>query len=294
MKIFLKILLALISIFAFLLSSFFVVMYFIGGFSYLYYDQSVRDQANLAVIIAVLLFLLLLTVIVIMFKSKKAAEVISSLLLILFLQFAYYAFIAGLVLNIIFGANGCSYTEDIANYGKYDKDFSADHFPDEITDDMTVVDFVYYYKYLNTWNTDIYLEVKFANEETMTEYLDRAKDSFSEKDVLEYTNPYDENYTDVIAWDKYSYSDEWYIDHNYVLFGGDEDYKYVNMNFDCISYSYEELTIIYTDTEMTDTIRIGNDYNKGYYYPKFLKRFEVQWDITNNFNSRDIFGDLDE
>ena len=294
MKIFLKILLALISIFAFLLSSFFIVMYFIGGCSYLYYDQSVRDQANLAVIIAVLLFLLLLTVIVIMFKSKKAAEVIFTLLLILFLQAAYYAFIAGLALTIIFRVNGCSYTEDIANYGKYDEDFSVQHFPKEITDDMTVVDFVYYHKYLDTWNTDIYLEVKFANEETMTEYLDWAKDSFSERDVLEYTNPYDENYTDVIAWDKYSYSDEWYIDYSDIRFGEYGDYKFVYIDYECISYSYKELTIIYTYTEITDNIEIGNDYNKGYYYPKILERFGVPWDQNKNFNSRDIFGDIDE
>ena len=294
MKIFLKLLLALISVFAFFCGSFFLVMYFIGGCSYLYPSQSVVNQADLAVIIAVLLFLLLLAIIVVMFKCKKAAEIISTLLLILFLPVACYAFRFGFAINIIFGPNGCSYTEDIANYGKYDEDFSVQHFPKEITDDMTVVDFVYYHKYLDTWNTDIYLEVKFANEETMTEYLEQAKDSFSEKDVLEYTNPYDENYTDVIAWDKYSNSDEWYIDHSSILFGEYGDYEFVSIDYECISYSYKELTIIYNHTEITDNIGIGNDPNLGYYYPKILERFGVPWDQNKNFNSRDIFGDIDE
>ena len=65
-----------------------------------------------------------------------------------------------------------------------------------------------------------------------------------------------------------------------------EEYKYVNMIYRSISYSYEELTIIYNYTDIGDDIEIGHDPDYGKFYPKYLEKFGVQHDPKNNFEYR--------
>lgn len=287
LKTFGKITLTILSILAFFIVAFLAVIYYVGGLSYLYHSQSVVNQAygTCAVVFFALIFLI--AVIAMMFKSKKFIRVGCTIFLAIFIPVAVFAAFAGMIILTICGSNGCSYTKDIANYGKYDISYTLPHFPKIITDDMTVVDFAYYYKYIDINQTDIYLEVKFEDKKTMENHLSAAKNSFSEKGVIEYQNPYNEKYFDIIAWEKYTYSDKWTVCHNTVSFEGADDYKYVNCNYISITYSYEELTIIYNYTDIGSDIEIGNDPDNAEYYPKLLERFEVQWDISNNFHSID-------
>jgi hypothetical protein len=207
------------------------------------------------------------------------------------LPVSYFATIVGASFAIVFGPNGCSYTENIANYGDYGEEAKLpSHFPDEITDDMTVVKYAYYYKYIDIDQFDIYLEVKFKDSETMKKYLDTAKSEFSEKGVEEYKNPYNENYTDVIAYQYWSWKkDEWKLDHSSVWFNDNEEYKYVEFEYNTITYSYDGLTIIFTYTDVGNDTEIGNEPNKARCYPQLLQRFKVDWSQENNFRSADFF-----
>ena len=283
MKKFWKIILTVLSSLSFLLLSFFCSVYYFGGLSHLYYGRNVIISIFVFVAVAILVLALLMAIIVMMFKSKKAIRIVCIILLILFIPVSlYFSFMVSLG-SMLFGPNGCSYTENIENYGKYDKENYIPHFPDSITDDMTVVDFAYFYKYVDVDQTDIYLEVKFDSKEVMDEYLTRAKESFSEKGFVTYQNPFDPKYTDIIEKRRALYSAQDGICSSYIFFDGDEDYKYVEMNYDSITYSYDELTIIYNETSIGSDIEVGNNPDNGEYYPKYLERFGVEWNLDKNF-----------
>lgn len=269
-----KIILTVLSILSFLCIAFVCAVYYVGGLSHLYYSQAVVNTVYIFCAVAILVLAVLILMIVTMFRSQTILRHICTVLLIAFIPLALFGSQLGIAISMIIGPNGCSYTEDIANYGKYDYEYHPTYFPDAITADMTVVKYAYFYKYLDTDQIDIYLEVKFRDQETMDKYLAEAKDAFSEDGVITYQNPYDPNYTDIIRKDRLLSS---------IYFSRDNDYKYVNMRQYSITYSYEELTIIYNYTSIGSDIEVGNDPDRGEYYPKYLERFGVEWDWANNF-----------
>ena len=290
MKTFGKIVLTILTVSGFIGVAFWGLIYYLGGLGYYYHDQYVERDLLIAVIAVIAFLILLITVIVAMFIGKRAVRIICTVLLIIFLPLSYYATILTTAMNIVIGPNGCSYTEDIANYGDFGEEaVLPPHFPDEITDDMTVVKYSYYYKYIDISQFDFYLEVRFDNKSTMEKYLEKAKSEFSEKGVEEYTNPYNTNYTDIIAYEYWSWLDEWKLHHNSVWFNNNEEYKYVEFEYKAIIYSYDELTIIFTYTDVGNDTEIGNNPNAAEYYPKLLERFNVEWGQENNFNSASFF-----
>ena len=273
-----KIILTILSVLSFLIFAFFVFSYFFSGLGYLYYSQNVVNRVYIFLAIALLALIVLIAMIVMMFKGKKWIRIICTILLVLFIPAALFGSWKAFCYSISLGPNGCSYTEDPANYGKYDEDvYAPSYFPDTVTEDMTVVKFAYFYKItdlalLNDLDdlgqTDIYLEVRFENAEILDQYLAKAKDALCADGTVAYENPYDPQYTNVIGK----------TETNYISYGKDDDYKYVKMEFRSVTYSYEDLTIIYNFTSLDNDIMVGHDPDDAEYYPQFLQRFGVEWD----------------
>ena len=276
--------LTILSIISFLGIPFWYGIYYILALTYLYKSLDVIKHILFFVFIVSLAVIFLITIILLMFKSKKILRIICIILLIAFIPIALYASFYKMVVLVVTGPYGCSYTEDISNYGKYDTEFELPHFPTSITEDMTVVTFAYFYKGSDMNQSDIYLEVKFDDAATMDKHLTEAKDSFFDG-VIEYLNPYNDKYTDVIGYLNDSKVHNWYMDNNSVKFGEFNDYRYVEFFYTSITYSYEELTIIYNFSRIGSDTEIGAEPDKGQYYPKFLERFGVEWDTSNNFDS---------
>lgn len=280
-----KIALIVISLLALVGLLFWVTSIYVGGLSHLYHSESVRSYADLSVIGVIPTLAIFVAVAVLSFNRRKVISVISSVLLAISIPVTLYASFIAMLCLVILGPNGCSYTEDIENYGNYDESsYVYDvHFPEEITEDMTVVDFAYFYKYVDINQTDLYLEVKFKDAETMEKYIAEATESFGDKGVVTYQNPFDPSYTDIAkkSWSVYSSKNGYLI--NSVEFRGDEDYRYVEMDYTSVSYSYDELTVIYNHTSIGSDIEIGENKDAGEYYPKFLQRFGVEWDPENDF-----------
>ena len=279
---------------SFALTAFFLGDHYVGGLSYLYHSEGTLTVALAFIGIMALVLAVIVAVAVWMFKSKKAAEIISLILLILFIPSAHLASLAGIFTSIAMGSYGCSYTENVQNYGVLDDDLKLpSYFPEAITEDMTAVKYTYFYKEVDRTQIDLYLEVSFDDRETMERYLTEAKQSFSAKGVEEYQNPYNEKYTDVIGWCEYIASkDSWYLDHSIIDFQGREGYQYVWIMYNVITYSYEELTVIYNHTSLGEEICVGYDPDNNEYYPEILERFNVEWDKKNFFNSRDVLGEI--
>ena len=279
-----KILLTVLSA-AFVISSiFWEGVYYIEGLSHLYYSQNVVKSVYKFLAVAAVILALFSLVAVMLFKGKKVVRVISAVILAVLIPAGFLASFVGMASVGILGSNGCSYTEDIANYGKYDEDYSFDHFPDKISPDMTVVDFSYYYKYVDINHIDVYLEVEFDDKETMDKYLNEAINSFSETGYLSYQNPYNPGYTDIVEDDWVLHSSETDFCASYINFDGDEEYKCVGMEYSSVTYSYDELTVIYNHTSIGSDIEVGDNPDEGEYYPKYLKRFGVEWNPKNNFS----------
>ena len=281
-----KIILSISSVLSLFSLSFWVGTYFCGGCSYFYFNQEVINDILIFFAIVIPVFAICVVAIIFMFRSKKAARVVCTILLILVIPISLFGSFICMLCTGIIGPNGCSFTEDIANYGKYDEDFRIPHFPEVVTDDMSVVDFSYFYKYIDIGQTDIYLEVKFENKEIMDKYLKAAKNSFSENGIITYKNPYNPKYRDIVENRSIVHSDDKYA--SVIKFEGDENHKYVNMKYSSITYSYDELTIIYNYTSVGSDLKVGNKPNQGEYYPKILARFGVEWDSDNNFQYKYI------
>ena len=142
-----------------------------------------------------------------------------------------------------------------------------------------------FYKYADVDQIDIYLEVKFDDADIMEQYLTTAIDAFSETGTISYPNPYDGKYTDVIR----NRSVIWSPEGNFaaeILFEENNSYRYVDMHYTSVSYSYEELTIIYNYTYLGSDIEVGDDLDQAQYYPRFLQRFGVEWDPDKSFRYR--------
>ena len=266
--------------FVFALSLFFI--YYLDGIGYMYHSQGVVNAFCWACVIIALLIALFISVIVFLFKGKRGVKIACAILLIISIPVSVCAGLAGFV--CCFLGNGCSYTEDISNYGKYDRENPIAYFPESITEDMTVTYFSYFYTYIDIFQTDIYLEVKFSDKDTMEKYLNTAKSAFSEKGFIEYENPYNSKYTDIVENDWVTYSDGYCASS--IEFDGDTDYKYVEMTYYSVSYSYDELTVIYNYTDIGSDIVCGNNPDNGEYYPRFLTRFNVEWNKANNFSQK--------
>ena len=279
MKTFGKIVLAILSIVSFLGAILGGMSYYLGGLDYLYYiDASVNRIYN-CLIISLIAFVLLISMIVIMFlkRIRSSVRLTCLLLLICLIPSHVRTFFLGINYSTWIGTDGCSYTTDISNYGNYDVDYSFSHFPKQITDEMTVVDFAYYYKYADCDQIELYLEVKFDNQETMEKYLSTAFYSHSKKGAVEYQNPYDEKYTDMFFLYYNSHTHQWDAPKNSIAFGNDYNYKYAYITYETVSYSYEQLTIIYSYIYMGEDIEFGDDLAHNEYYPEYLKRFGVEW-----------------
>ncbi len=286
MRKFLKILLVVISFLSFLGVAFWWGIYFLNGLTYLYHDENVvkRIYDFCAIAFLVLAVVILLVTIFLSRKSSMFAKVISTILLIVFDIVAFFAGFMGMLI-LVLGGYGCSYTEDVANYGKYDEGahILADHFPEKITGDMTVVDFVYYYTYIDANQEDLYLEVTFNDGDMMESYLNVAMDAFSENGLIVTQNPYNDKYTDVYENRWVLWSGKYGSLTTSIIFDDTEPCNYVDMYYSSITYSYDELTIIYNFTGIGSDIIKGGNPNEGYYIPKFLQRFGVEYSEENNY-----------
>ena len=281
-----KIALAVLCFLSYFSAVLWAMAYYRGGSSYLYHNSEVEKPLGVFSAIAILLFVALIVFVVFFFRvKKKLVKIIHTVLAVVIICMMSYVSMGFFLANVVLGPNGYSYTEDIANYGNYDRGFYTDHFPAEITEDMTVVDFVYFYKYADVDQIDIYLEVKFDDADIMEQYLTTAIDAFSETGTISYPNPYDGKYTDVIR----NRSVIWSPEGNFaaeILFEENNSYRYVDMHYTSVSYSYEELTIIYNYTYLGSDIEVGDDLDQAQYYPRFLQRFGVEWDPDKSFRYR--------
>ena len=285
-----KILLSILCIGVFLLCALPFIYYYLGGLGYIYYAPSVERDFNIAVAVCAVALVLLIVLIVMMCKAKRiVAKIITTVLLIASVIVNLPLGSFGYALLVVSGVNGYSYTEDIANYGVYDRDYyKMDYFPESISEDMEVVKFAYFASCeTGAWRHDIYLEVKFENAEDMTRYLSDAKASFLPNEAIEYESPFNPQYTDIMIWKMNKNNNKWYLYDNYISFGCNRN-KYTDMDYSCISYSYDELTVIYSDTYVTLDIPIGNNLDDGAYYPKILERFGVEWKDGYSFNSSNV------
>ena len=264
---------------SFAMPVFFFALYYLGWINfYCYFPTEVVVETVVWVLVTVSLSAIPVAIIFFLLRSggKLWLQNLCVLLAILLTPGLIYLGLISMVVAVL-GPNGYSYTEDIANYGVYDKEFGYSHFPEAISEDMEVVDFCYYFKYVDARQIDLYLEVQFENEETMEMYLAEAIASFSQTQT--FSNPYDPSYTDVIA-------DEWALlspEGNFAAYiefdsGSSVDYKYVEAGYAAVSYSYEDLTIIYTG------IYVGSDLEITDHYPRYLERFGVEWDPKNDFS----------
>ena len=257
--------------------AFWGALYYIGGLSYDYHGAGVTLAAWIFAIIALLSYLGLALLITLLFKDgvNKLLRSAVTVLLALFIPLAAYGSLIGIAANMIMGPYGCDYTEDVSNYENIKNDLGSYvmHFPDAITEDMTVVSFSYYYKYADASQNDIYLEVKFNDKATMDKYLSESMDKVAEQETSSYSNPYSSAYTDVA------------LRTAAITFGcyDDSGYKYVDMNYRTISYSYDELTIIYNYTNLGSDIEWGNRPDRGEYCSRYLQRFGVECIAENNF-----------
>lgn len=261
-------------------------LYFIGGLGYKYHSDAVDITAYVFIGASLLLLLTFILSAVMSFRLERGRFLRCCSTLFILVAFILssvlgtYAFIY----NAIVGPNGCSYTENVEHYGKYDETVVVDdHFPKVITDDMTVVKFSYYYKQADIYQIDLYLEVRFENEDIMQRYIDDAIASFGEYGAVRYENPYNPNYTDVlrgnIIW-KSNEQDDVISEISFTEYG---DIPRVEMYYTGISYSYDELTLIYNYTSIGSDIFVGNDPDNGEYYPKYLEHFGISWNEENNF-----------
>ena len=286
----LKIAITVISSLMLLSFLFFLILYYYGGFSYMYHSQAVVYDFYKVCAIAFAIVAVMVALIVTMFKAKKAFRIICAIILCVTIPvFAFLSLVTMLGVSILF-ANGCSYTEDIANYGKYDvyAEGRSYFFPESITEDMQVVKFVYFDKYVDVEQVDIFLEVRFSTREVMDEYIEAAKEKMisgkssnkTQYDLFEHQNPYDESYTDII---KCYYNTNGELETYSCIEFYDEGHKTVNMSYDVISYSYDELTVIYSSTSLTSgDILYGNDPDAGDYCAAYLIRFGVEYNTNNS------------
>ena len=276
-----RISLTLISLLAFAFAFFISAVVVLGDKFYIYPQGISVELIVYWVIAAILLFAIMVLLLIYYWKTifhGFGHQILSFLLVIIYFIMLSEAGWLSISAYALMGPQGHSYTEDIENYGAYDYSYSPAHFPKAITEDMEVIKYSYFYKCTDIQQTDIYLEVRFDSKEKFDLYLNEAIEAFGENGVYTYENPYDSSFTDVIEkdWQIWTSSN----DTGYAAFiemATDDTYKYVDMVYRSVSYSQDELIIIYNLTD------IGRDSEVSYYYHAYLKRFGVEFDAKNNF-----------
>lgn len=263
-----------ISVLTFLCAAFFSGIYFLEYLTFydLYSPETVRDSVIWAAVLVVSLALL---VSLIVFACRTNKKIVPSVLLLLFsIVFSFSALFS--LLASSFDPNGCSYTEDIAHYENHGGEIS--YFPDEISDDMEVVDYCYWYKYSDCSHGETYLEVKFENRQIMEEHIREAIEGFGENGIKTYKNPYNPSYTDIIGNNNRLLSSEGSL-AGFIAFktSDDTDHRYIDASYNAVTYSYDELTVIYI------SLFIGSDIGIEEYYPKYLRRFGIEHNMDNTF-----------
>ena len=276
-----RISLTLMLLFAFAFAFFISAIVVLGEEFYLYPQGISVELIVYWVIAAILLFAIMVLLLIYYWKTifhGFGHQILYFLLVIIYIIMLLVAGWLSAATFVLMGPQGHSYTEDIENYGAYDYSYSPAHFPKSITEDMEVIKFSYFYKYADAHQIDVYLEVRFDSKEKFDLYLNEAIEAFGENGVYTYENPYDSSFTDVIEKD----CTRW-IPRNDIRYAAviematNDTYEYVDMIYRSVSYSQDELIIIYNLTD------IGSDIKVSYYYPAYLKRFGVEFDEKNTF-----------
>ena len=276
-----RISLTLMSLFAFAFAFFISAVVVLGEEFYLYPQGISVELIVYWVIAAILLFAIMVLLLIYYWKTifhGFGHQILSFLLVIIYIIMLLVAGWLSAATYVLMGPQGHSYTEDIENYGAYDYSYSPAHFPKAITEDMEVIKYSYFYKYADAHQIDIYLEVRFDSKEKFDLYLNEAIEAFGENGVYTYENPYDSSFTDVVEKDWLLWTSS--NDTGYAAFikmATNDAYEYVEMVYRSVSYSQDELIIIYNLTD------IGSDIEVSYYYPAYLKRFGVEFDAKNGF-----------
>lgn len=278
-----RISLTLMSLFAFAFAFFFSAIVVLGEEFYLYPQGISVELIVYWVIAAIVLFAIMVLLLIYYWRTifhGFGRQILSAFLVIAYIVMLLFAGLLSHAIYMLLGQQGHSYTEDIKNYGIYDFESSPKHFPESIDDDMEVIKYSYFYKYADAHHKDIYLEVKFDSKEKFDLHLSEAIKAFGEDGVYTYENPYDSSFTDVIEKDCARWIPRNDIRHAAFIemkTSDFSDYSYVDMIYRSVSYSTDELIIIYNLTEVWSDLEIS------YYYPAYLKRFGVEFDAKNNF-----------
>ena len=141
-----------------------------------------------------------------LFVKNRHSGITDFIMLLLFFGFGGAALFAGLGTNEDYYV---SYTDDFANYDDIVTDEWAEnnsYFPTEI--DGEVVDFSYYYKYF--WDSihELYLEVKYSDEEFLSIYS-----KYPAKEKSYFGEQYEEVNIDEEWFDAEEYEGDVWIDH---------------------------------------------------------------------------------
>lgn len=199
--------------------------------------------------------------------------------------------IGWIVYNIVTVGDGFHHTEDIAEYNSKKYPIVSDVFLEKIPSNAKVISFSYY----DYWNEEkeIYLELEFNSLEEMEDYLQSLKkhcfesvadrkipSGFQGEWLMESKNPHDLKYTDLFCVSRtintQMEGSEKASDYTGYKIDVREDLTFYKCYYSIISYSYDDLRVIQSDTR-------GTFYDKrNNYIPKFLLRFSVP--ITENFD----------
>ena len=211
--------------------------------------------------------------------------------ILIFVGIVLLVLVGWVVYELSMVENGLNHTENIADYNSGEYPIFSDIFLDEIPSNAKVVSFSYY----DYWKEEkeIYLELEFDSAEAMDNYLASLKEhclesvagrempsGFQGEWLLEKQNPHDSQYTDLfclsntVATQMEGTSEvDYYTGYSIDMRKNRFFYK---CYYAVISYSYEDLRVIQSDTS-------GNFYDRGNnYIPKFLLRFSVP--LTEDYN----------
>lgn len=184
----------------------------------------------------------------------------------------------GTILGIgIFTDSDIIYTTDIEDYFALKAYRRSQIFPEEIPDNAQVVSF-YYYDYWHE-DTDVFLELQFQSEaeletyielrvgEVQKEYQNQHGDTAG-RCFVEKTNPYSQSYNELYYSGSFrSSSNKDYLGYS---FDPDENaYLNYNCHFGVISYSNEDLRVVFSYTSGTFRNRVQQ------YTPAYFIRFKV-------------------
>lgn len=194
------------------------------------------------------------------------------------------------ILTLLFQLVSCDdygviYTESIEDYNTEEYPVKSTVFLETIPDSATVISFSYY----DYWHEshEIYIELKFSAESELKEYINSIKDHAESYLInatkpsngewfAEVESPYDSNYVELISL---SHS-TWQNDKRFVGYSIEKRdsvehsgyYTQYVCNYQIISYSLEDLTVIQSSTQGYF------EYFEEAYVPKYFRRFNIPTD----------------